>query len=307
MGKLLPGISGPRNPRPDREGKTSAMQRSRALEAFHVDPTKWGVNVQPYSGSPANFAAYTAVLEPHDRIMGLDLPSGGSFDPWVLHIWGKEDFSYHAYPRDWDYKRFRSVADKCGALLLCDMAHISGLVAAQEAANPFEYCDIVTTTTHKSLRGPRAGMIFYRKGPKPPKKGQPENTVYDFEDKVNFAVFPSLQGGPHNHQIGALAVALKQVQTPGFKAYAKQVKANAVALGNFLMGKGYKLVTEGTENHLVLWDLRPLGLTGNKVEKLCDLANITVNKNAVFGDSSALAPGGYLSAGTPAMTSRGLV
>ena len=138
----------------------------------------------------------------------------------------------------------------------------------QEAANPFEYCDIVTTTTHKSLRGPRAGMIFYRKGPKPPKKGQPENAVYDFEDKVNFAVFPSLQGGPHNHQIGALAVALKQVQTPGFKAYAKQVKANAVALGNYLMGQGYKLVTEGTENHLVLWDLRPLGLTGKRIELL---------------------------------------
>lgn len=105
-------------------------------------------------------------------------------------------------------------------------------------------------------------MIFYRKGPKPPKKGQPEDAVYDFEDKINFAVFPSLQGGPHNHQIGALAVALKQAATPGFKAYAKQVKANAVALGDYLMSKGYKLVTGGTENHLVLWDLKPLGLTG---------------------------------------------
>ncbi|KAH6778176.1 serine hydroxymethyltransferase 4 [Perilla frutescens var. frutescens] len=167
-----------------------------------------------------------------------------------------------AYPRDWDYKRFRDVADKCGALLLCDMAHISGLVAAQEAADPFEYCDLVTTTTHKSLRGPRAGMIFYRKGPKPAKKGQPADAVYDFEDKINFAVFPSLQGGPHNHQIGALAVALKQAMSPGFKAYAKQVRANAVALGNYLMSKGYNLVTGGTENHLVLWDLRPLGLTG---------------------------------------------
>ncbi|GLJ29523.1 hypothetical protein SUGI_0581920 [Cryptomeria japonica] len=285
--------------------------RSRALQAYRLDQEKWGVNVQPYSGSPANFAAYTALLNPHDRIMGLDLPSGGhlthgyytsgalDFRPKLIICGGS------AYPRDWDYARLRSVADKCGAMLLCDMAHISGLVAAQEAANPFDYCDLVTTTTHKSLRGPRAGMIFYRKGPKPPKKGQPEDAVYDYEDKVNFAVFPSLQGGPHNHQIAALAVALKQVMTPGFKAYAKQVKANAVALGNYLMNKGYKLVTDGTENHLVLWDLRPLGLTGNKVEKVCDLCNITINKNAVYGDSSALSPGG-VRIGAPAMTSRGL-
>lgn len=146
---------------------------------------------------------------------------------------------------------------------MCDMAHYSGLVAAQEVNQPFEYCDVVTTTTHKSLRGPRAGMIFYRKGPKPIiKKGQKEPEMYDFEDKINFSVFPSLQGGPHNHQIAALAVALKQVDTPLFKAYAKQVKANAKAIGEALMKKGYNMVTGGTENHLVLWDLRPLGLTG---------------------------------------------
>jgi glycine hydroxymethyltransferase len=146
-----------------------------------------------------------------------------------------------------------------------------GFVILQEATNPFEYSDVVTTTTHKSLRGPRSGMIFYRKGPKPPKKGQPEGALYDYEDKINFAVFPSLQGGPHNHQIAALAVGLKQAMQPGFKAYIQQVKANAVAIANHLMSKGYKLVTDGTENHLVLWDLRPLGSSGMQSSFNCHL------------------------------------
>jgi len=199
-----------------------------------------------------------------------------------------------AYPRDWDYKRFREIADKCGAMLMMDMAHISGLVAAKEQASPFDYCDVVTTTTHKSLRGPRAGMIFFRRDERA------------FEGKINNSVFPSLQGGPHNHQIAALCVALKHAQTDEFKRYQVQTKKNADALAKKLIELGYSMVTGGTENHLVLWDLRPNGLTGSKMEYICDSVHITLNKNAVFGDASALSPGGCR-IGAPAMTSRGLM
>jgi glycine hydroxymethyltransferase len=185
---------------------------------------------------------------------------------------------------------------------MADMAHISGLVATGEAANPFDYCDIVTTTTHKSLRGPRAGMIFFRRGPKSAEEGAPH---YQYEDAINQAVFPALQGGPHNHQIAGLATQLKEVATPEFATYIKQVKANAAALGEYLVSKGQKLATNGTENHLLLWDLRPHGLSGNKVEKVLEKVHITLNKNAVHGDVSAMSPGG-VRIGAPAMTTRGL-
>ena len=172
-----------------------------------------------------------------------------------------------------------------------DMAHISGLVATGEAKNPFDYCDIVTTTTHKTLRGPRSGMIFYKK---------------EFEDRINMAVFPGLQGGPHVHQIAGVAVQLKEVQTEEFHKYIKQVKLNCKALGNILIKEGYKLCTGGSDNHLQLWDLRPTGISGSKMELTCDLASITLNKNAVFGDRSALSPGG-VRIGTPALTTRGFI
>ena len=171
------------------------------------------------------------------------------------------------------------------------MAHISGLVATQELNNPFEYADVVSTTTHKSLRGPRSGMVFARK----------EGGLME---KIDFAVFPMLQGGPHNHQVAALAAQLKQVATPEFKDYCKQVKANAKALADELIKRGHTLVTNGTENHLLLLDVRPHGLTGSKLEKACDEVHITLNKNTIIGDKSAITPGG-VRIGTPAVTTRG--
>ncbi|KAI6134814.1 serine hydroxymethyltransferase-domain-containing protein [Pisolithus croceorrhizus] len=308
--------------------------RKRALQAFNLDPEKWGVNVQPYSGSTANFAVLTALIQPQDRLMGLGLPDGGhlthgyftakkkmtassiyfqsfpyGLDPstQLIDYAGLREqaksFKPHliicgasAYPRDWDYKTLRDISDSEGAYLMADIAHTSGLVAAQELNNPFEYCDVVTTTTHKTLRGPRGGMIFFRKdGPK----------YEDLEKRVNDAVFPACQGGPHNNTIAGVAIALLQVCQPEYKEYARQVVANARALGSTLVEYGYKLQTGGTDNHLVLWDLRPLGLTGSKVEKVCDLLGITINKNAVSGDASAQTPGG-IRLGTSALTSRDL-
>ena len=299
----------------------------RALELYKLSDEEWGVNVQPYSGSPANFAVYTALLQPHDRIMGLDLPSGGhlthgfqtakrkvsatsvyfeSLPYTVNQETGLIDYDdmekrakiffpkliiagASAYPREWDYKRIREIADSVGAMFMVDMAHTSGLIAAKCLDSPFEYADIVTSTTHKTLRGPRSGVIFGRK---------------DLMDKINTAVFPSLQGGPHNNQIAGVAVALKEANTPEFKAYAQNVIANAKVLANALVERGHKIATGGTENHLLLWDVRGSGVNGNKVEKILDMVSITTNKNSLPGDVSAINPGG-VRLGTPALTSRG--
>ena len=210
-----------------------------------------------------------------------------------------------AYCRLIDYKRMREIADLCGAYLVVDMAHISGLIAAGVIPSPFEHADIVTTTTHKSLRGPRGAMIFFRKGVRrsDPKTGK--ELFYDLEGPINFSVFPGHQGGPHNHTITALAVALKQAMTPEFKSYQQQVILNAKVLEREFKKLGYKLVADGTDSHMVLLDLRPNAVDGARVEAVLEQVNIACNKNSVPGDKSALTPGG-IRIGAPAMSSRGM-
>merc|ERR1712127_791404 len=211
-----------------------------------------------------------------------------------------------AYSRLIDYERICKIADKVGAYVMADMAHISGLIAAEVIPSCFPWADVVTTTTHKSLRGPRGAMIFYRKGQKDvDKKGNP--IMYDYEGKINFAVFPGLQGGPHNHTIGALATCLKQASTPEFVTYQKQVLENSAALANRLTELGYTLVSGGTDNHLVLVDMKTSRkIDGARVERVLELACIASNKNTIPGDTSALTPGG-IRMGAPALTSRGFM
>lgn len=301
--------------------------QERALKAFNVNSDKWGVNVQSYSGSTANFSVYTALLKPGDKLMGLDLPSGGhlthgyktqtkkisssaiyfesksysvnkdtflidynklrdevlEFKPKLLIVGAS------AYVRDYDYKTFREIADSVDAKLMADVAHTSGLIASGLLKSPFEYCDVVTTTTHKTLRGPRGALIFYKK---------------ELKDIIDFSVFPSNQGGGHFNTVSAIATALKQVSTDEFKEYSENVINNAKYLSSELQKYGFEIITDGTDNHIVLVNMKKFGLTGSKYEKLAEFCNVSINKNMIATDKSALSPSG-IRLGTSAMTSRG--
>lgn len=310
-----------------------SLCKKRALQLFNLDETVWDVNVQPLSGTGANFSVYTALLGKDGKLMGLDLPSGGHLSHgYQTHkkkisatsIFftskaykngsnGQIDYSLlekeaaefkpdmivcggSAYPHDFDYKKFREIAGE--AYLMMDMAHISGFIAKGKMNNPFEYCDVVTTTTHKLLRGPRSAMIFYKKVLK--RNGGEVN----LKSLIDFAVFPGLHGGPHNQKIAALAVALKQAQSDEYTEYIEQVYKNAQIMAVEFKKHGYKLYADGTKSHLILVCLENIG--GSFVEKLCELVNISINKNCIATDKNALNPSA-IRLGTPALTTRGFL
>ncbi|WP_147802755.1 serine hydroxymethyltransferase [Alkalicoccus halolimnae] len=297
------------------------IARDRAKKIFGAEH----VNVQPHSGAQANMAVYFAFLEHGDKVLGMDLNHGGhlthgspvNFSGRQYEFVGygveketgrinyetvREMAHEHkpkmivagasAYPREIDFKIFREIADEVGAYLMVDMAHIAGLVAAGEHMNPVPYSDFVTTTTHKTLRGPRGGMIL---------------TKEEYGKKIDKAIFPGLQGGPLMHVISAKAVSFGEVLQDDFKTYSKQVRLNAEALGKSLVANGIDLVSGGTDNHLVLLDLRGLNLTGKAAEKALDEVGVTTNKNAIpFDPESPFVTSG-IRIGTAAVTSRGFV
>lgn len=317
--------------------KVEELARERAKELFGAS---W-VNVQPHSGAQANAAVYLTFMEPGDTLLGLDLSHGGHLthgspvnfsgilynsefygvdketgriDLDEVRKKAKEvqprliSIGASAYPRDLDYKAFREIADEVGAYLWMDMAHTAGLIAAGLLNNPLPHCHVVTTTTHKTLRGPRGGMILLGKDGKNTLgvEARKSGRTKQWSEVLDSGVFPGTQGGPLMHVIASKAVAFEEALQDDFKEYQKQVQANAAAMGRTFMEMGYNLVSNGTDNHLILIDLRNKNLTGKVAEQALEKANITLNKNMVPFDTESPFVTSGIRIGSPAMTTRGL-
>jgi len=300
--------------------KSESLAIERAKKIFHADHA----NVQPHAGSQANMAAYFALLKPGDKVMGLNLSSGGhlthgspvnfsgrtyaivpyNVDPktHLLDFDAMEGQAraekpalivagFTAYPRQVDFKRFREIADACGAKLMVDMAHIAGLIAGGAHPQPFPYADVVTTTTHKTLRGPRGAIILCKE---------------EYHVPIDKAVFPGLQGGPLDHAIAAKAVCFHEAAKPEFSAYAHQIVKNAKAMADELIAQGMVLVSGGTDTHLILVDLRNMNITGKEAQLALDEAGLTCNKNTVPYDTQSPFVTSGIRLGTPALTTRGM-
>lgn len=297
----------------------------RALDLFKLSPKRWSVNVQAYSGSPANFAVYSALVPLSGKIMGMELSSGGHLThghkaSFTGKFWKQIPYSvdkkterldykellkiakkekpdivvcgFTAYPRKIDFKKFREIADSCGAYLLVDMSHIAGLVAGGFHPSPFKYADVVTTTTHKTLRGPRSALIFSRG---------------ELSSRIDKAIFPGLQGGPHMNQIASVAVCLKEADSLNFKKYAEQVVKNAKALANELGKIGFRIISGGTDNHLLLVDVWKggKGIGGAEASDRLEKEGIIVNKNTIPFDTRSPSDPSGIRLGTAAETTRG--
>lgn len=321
----------------DNTDKVEQLAIDRAKQLFKADHA----NVQPHSGAPANEAVYSAWLEPGDTILAMDLSHGGhlthgnpmtrsaklyKFIPYKMKdpSTGEIDYEelrtlarkhkpklivagFSAYPRELDYGKFAEIGNEVGALLMADMAHIAGLIVAGVAKNPFDYgFHVITSTTHKTLRGPRGGLILSRGTVSTPLRA-PEKTLENIPTLIDRSVFPGMQGGPHEHIIAAKAIAFGEAQKPEFKTYAAQIVKNAAALADGLLARKFSLVTGGTSNHLILADVhKSFGLNGKIVEDVLDGIGLTLNKNSVPDDTQPMFRPSGIRLGTPAITTRGM-
>ena len=326
--------------------KVEGLCQKRALKLFKLSPQTWSVNVQALSGSPANLAVYLALVPPGGKIMGMMLSHGGHLTHghgvsatgkfWKQIPYGVSrktemlDYGelkkiakkhkphvvvagFTAYPRIVDFKKFREIADSCGAYLMVDMSHFAGLVAGGAYPSPFKYADVVTTTTHKTLRGPRHALIFARKSeiknpkPKTNSKFKIQNSKFSIAEAIDRAIFPGLQGGPHENTIAAVAVALKEAMSPSFKNYARHVVKNARTLAAELQKMGWRVISGGTDSHLLLVDtwMDGVGISGKEASERLEKEGIIVNMNTIpFDTRKPMDPSG-IRLGTPAETTRG--